>query len=429
MDAVVIGLNVIVLSALAFVLWRQYGMLHVTYGVAWASKLGAGLLLGVLYTYYYDVGDTFAFFNDGVALARLARKDFSAYLQFLWSGDQSLLQGTALAVQQSRSLFLSKTISLFNLITFDNYWLTSLYLSTVSFAASCYLVAILTRYFPQLKTAAVVAFLLFPSVVFWSSGIIKESLALAALYMLTAVFIQVWHRQLPRVAVWPLALVAVWVLVSLRYYFAAVFLPVVFTSLCTQLLIMPRIKTQRATVEIALWCIMLLFPLMIASVIHPNFYPHNFLSVIVSNYEIFQRVSDPGDAIVFRNLAPNMANVLLHTPWAWVSGLFRPFPWEAGTLFQAAMAAENMVLLVATITALPALRQLPRSPHRLLLVALVVYTGMLCVFITLSTPNFGTLCRYRVGYVPFFVFLVLIPRFSPQLTTKFSWLRVKASHK
>ena len=77
------------------------------------------------------------------------------------------------------------------------------------------------------------------------------------------------------------------------------------------------------------------------------------------------------------------------------------------------MAAENAALLVATLMALPAMRYIARSPHRLLLVSLIVYTGMLCVFITLSTPNFGTLCRYRVGYMPFFVFLVLIPRFNP----------------
>jgi len=30
---------------------------------------------------------------------------------------------------------------------------------------------------------------------------------------------------------------------------------------------------------------------------------------------------------------------------------------------------------------------------------------VLAVFLALSTPNFGTLSRYRVGFIPFFVFL------------------------
>jgi hypothetical protein len=363
----------------------------------------------VLYKYYYTVGDTFAFFNDGVAMANLARHDFSSYLQFLWSGDQSLLPGVQLAVQQSRSLFLSKTLSLINLATFDNYWLTSLYLSSLSFAAACYLVTTIARYFAQLKTAAVIAFLLLPSAVFWGAGIIKESLALAALYFLAVIFLHAWHRHYPRVGAWLLAFVALWVLISLRYYFAAVFLPVVFATVCMRFVILPRIKSFGAAAEIALWFVTLLFPVIVASIIHPNFHPSNFLGVIVMNYDIFQHVSQPGDAIVFNGLAATVTSVAAHAPWAWVSGLFRPFPWETGNIFQAAMAAENAVLFVATLIAMPAIRHLPRSPYRLLLIALIIYTGALCVFITLSTPNFGTLCRYRVGYLPFFTLLILIP--------------------
>ena len=416
MSVAIIVLNLLVLGAVAFLLWKKNPVLRFIYWPAWAFKLAAGLLLGLLYTYYYTVGDTFAFFNDGAVLARLARRDFAAYLRFLWSGDQSLLQGAQLLAQQSRSLFLAKTISVINLATVDNYWLTSLYFSTFSFAASCYLATTVARYFPQLRIAAVIAFLLFPSVVFWSSGIIKESLAVAALYFLAALLLEIWHRRQARVGMWLLALVAMWVLVSLRYYFAAVFLPVAFATACMRFLILPRIKPQHAAVEIVLWCVMLLFPLILASIIYPNFYPRNFLGVIVQNYEVFQHVSQPGDAIVFSGLAPQISSLLLHTPWAWVSGLFRPFPWEAGNVFQGLMAIENAALLLTTVLALPSLRRVGHSPQRLLLLALIVYTGMLCVFITLSTPNFGTLCRYRVGYVPFFVFLVLIPMLSPRST-------------
>jgi hypothetical protein len=162
---------------------------------------------------------------------------------------------------------------------------------------------------------------------------------------------------------------------------------------------------------------MLIFPVIMVSIIHSNFHPQNFLGVIVQNYDVFRRVSQPGDAIVFPGLVPTVSSVLLYAPWAWISGLFRPFPWEAGNVFQALMATENIVLLLAMLTALPAVRHIARSPYRLLLLALIVYTGMLCVFITLSTPNFGTLCRYRVGYVPFFVFLVLIPRWGKTIGT------------
>lgn len=409
MGVVAAVLSVIVLGAVSFWAWQRLPELRGVYWPALVLKLGSGLLLGLLYTYYYDVGDTFMFFNDGVALANIARKDPAAYLQYLWSGDSDLLPGVKLAAPQSRSLFLSKAVSVVNLATYDSYWVTSLYFSLFSFAAACYLVRVLSRYFPQQKAAAVFAFLLLPSAVFWSSGIIKETLAIAALYFLAAFFVKIWHKQYPKLWAWLLAPIALWVLISLRYYFAAVFLPVVFTSVCMRWVVLPYLKPQRPLAEVVLWFAVLLLPVLLASVIHPNFYPENFFHVIVLNYETFQQLSHPGDAIVFSGLEPHVLSMLIHAPWAWASGMFRPFPWEVGNVFQALMCAENAALLIAFVAACPMVLKIAPSPHRILLTALIVYTGVLCVFITLTTPNFGTLCRYRIGYLPFFAFLILTP--------------------
>jgi membrane-bound ClpP family serine protease len=41
-------------------------------------------------------------------------------------------------------------------------------------------------------------------------------------------------------------------------------------------------------------------------------------------------------------------------------------------------------------------------------VAILIYTSALASVITLSTPNFGTLIRYEVAYMPFLWVLILI---------------------
>jgi hypothetical protein len=48
-----------------------------------------------------------------------------------------------------------------------------------------------------------------------------------------------------------------------------------------------------------------------------------------------------------------------------------------------------------------------------LIAALMTYIFFLCIFIGLSTPNFGTLSRYRVGYEPYFVLLILAGSGAP----------------
>jgi hypothetical protein len=43
----------------------------------------------------------------------------------------------------------------------------------------------------------------------------------------------------------------------------------------------------------------------------------------------------------------------------------------------------------------------------LLITAVVLYTILLAALLALSSPNFGALSRYKVAFVPFFVYLLL----------------------
>ncbi len=102
----------------------------------------------------------------------------------------------ALTLQEPRALFLSKVVSVFGLFTASNYWIISCYFSCLAFAGAWYLVKIIRRCNAHYTLAAVLAFLFFPSVVFWSSGIVKESLAMASLYFLSAVFLSYWETYI-----------------------------------------------------------------------------------------------------------------------------------------------------------------------------------------------------------------------------------------
>ncbi len=42
------------------------------------------------------------------------------------------------------------------------------------------------------------------------------------------------------------------------------------------------------------------------------------------------------------------------------------------------------------------------------LLALLLYTVLLATLLALSSPNFGTLLRYKVGFLPFLAYLLLI---------------------
>jgi hypothetical protein len=203
-----------------------------------------------------------------------------------------------------------------------------------------------------------------------------------------------------------LAVLAFWILWSLKYYYLAVFLPVACAALIMRRFLLPRMSSAGAISKVLVWAALIIIPAIVLSQLHPNFYPERFLSVITENYKAFQLLSATNDMAHLPALKPTPGSVLRHSPAALLTGLFRPWVWEAHTFFQVLVAIENMLLAVLMFMSLRHLRTLPVSPHRLLVLSIVVYTVLLCVFLTLSTPNFGTLSRYRVGFLPFLVLLV-----------------------
>ena len=83
------------------------------YWFAWLFRMLMSVALGLIYTYYYSANDTWHFFEDATKLSAVARTNFVAYLQVLFTNqpDPEIIQ--TLFYAQERSLFLVKCISFF----------------------------------------------------------------------------------------------------------------------------------------------------------------------------------------------------------------------------------------------------------------------------------------------------------------------------
>ena len=107
--------------------------------------------------------------------------------------------------------------------------------------------------------------------------------------------------------------------------------------------------------------------------------------------------------------APSTSTSLLGLPYATVTILFRPFPFEAHNAQAAVTALESALLLCLTVARSPtiwrAVRHLRRRPY---VAFVVVYTaGFVVAFASIS--NFGILARERVQLLPFFFVLLAVP--------------------
>lgn len=120
------------------------------------------IALGLVYLHYYKSNDTWLFFYDAVKAAELGRTDIGEYIQFLWNSESSNPIMISLVNTQERSLFLVKIISITCLLTADNYWLCSIYFASISFFASWFLFASVSRHFDNSYREAALAFLFIP---------------------------------------------------------------------------------------------------------------------------------------------------------------------------------------------------------------------------------------------------------------------------
>jgi hypothetical protein len=418
--------NILIIFAIAFVLWKkQPPELSHYYWPAFVFKVACGLMLGVLYKYYYKEGDTFFYLYDGITLANTARVDPSSYISLLWEIKPSDPILESLVIQQPRAIFLTKIVSIFCLLTHDNYWLIATYFSLVNFFTGWWLAKEIVAFRDDAVAAAVVALHFFPSIVFWSAGLVKESLAMAAVYLTVVVFLKLWQRKPVSVLWWMMLIVCGWWLWSLKYYYLAVLAPVLTTALAFRWVEQKWLSTSTVYVKVLVWTLIFFIPLSTASLVHPNFYPERFLQVIKENHDAFVALSDPGDFIHYSKLEATPESVLYNSPKALFSGVLRPGLWEVRNSVQVAAAVENAVIAMLLVTALWSWWR-RRHDHGDTWIAwhIGLYCILLCIFLALATPNFGTLSRYRVGFLPFLVMLLMYR--NDAMTAVLQWTRTKA---
>ena len=400
---ILVGIHLSVIYFLSFwICKRQDPQLQTYFWLGLILKLSAGIGLGLLYRHHYHKGDTLLFFDDASKLTNVFWNDPYSYFNFLVNDESKAL--ITLVNTQSRSLFFVKIVSFINLFTGSNYWITSLYFSFVSFLSAYLLFQKITTSFAGSKYAAAIAFLFFPSVVFWGSGIIKESLAVAGLFILARVYVTLITNKKPIRWEWLLALISVIIVWRLKYYWIAVFIPVAITTLLVHF--STKGGGLKTNIKILLWILFFLLFCCGVSFVHPNFYLENFLLVLVDNYNQFINIS-PQENVIRYQLEATWLSVFQNAPLALMAGFFRPFIWEAHNLMQMIVAIENLFICALVAVALIRLPSVGRSPHRLLIFSAVVYIVILCFFLSLSTPNLGTLSRYKTGFLPFLVFILL----------------------
>jgi hypothetical protein len=256
---------------------------------------------------------------------------------------------------------------------------------------------------------AAVATLFVPSFVFWSSGIIKEAVALAGLGW-SLLGLHQWIRDSRSVSGVALMVGAALPIVLVKPY---ILFPLVLAGASwyywARSLKRGRVRIRPLYVGIA--SVLCVGGIVLLGQSFPEYSIEAFGSRTAELQRLGRVVRGGSNYQLGGEIPTTLAGQFAYAPLALLSSLFRPALFEVHNLLMLANAAETtlLTLVLARILLTRNLgkvrRQVTDAPFLIFCIVFVVAFGLA---VGLASSNLGTLSRYRAPLLPFFVVLLLV---------------------
>lgn len=313
----------------------------------------------------------------------------------------------------SNTLLFSKLLALLNLASLDTNWLNGVYLSLCTFAACWYLVRKLAVVFPGTNAAGagLLAFVVWPSVMYWASGIAKDTLVLGSGAWFLAEVLGLAYTDgsvAQRLKAVLRLLLSAGLHFAMRYFFAVPLFA--GAAVLAMLLVIKRLGLRPARLtQVVLAGLLLTGGAYAASEVSIVFRLNKFTSQLM--YMRTQGLKTSRGKTIFIDypeLRPTNESILAHVPRAALNAIARPWLGESTEIKFVAAALENTLIIGLLLLAGWAAwrRRAGKLPFELVL-ALSIQCLALAVLMGLSTANLGSLHRYRSVMLPYLLLLLL----------------------
>ncbi|RZK32533.1 MAG: hypothetical protein EOO61_16810, partial [Hymenobacter sp.] len=150
-------------------------------------KFVGAIALGLIYTFYYSGGDTVNYYDQASVIYRAFGDSFSDGLKLLFTNgdpDPSISRYTDQMYwfgRGSNEYFVLRVAGFFALLDLNTYTVTALFFAVVSFSGVWVMYITFVKISPAIYKELAIAVFFIPSVFFWGSGLMKDSLCIGAL--------------------------------------------------------------------------------------------------------------------------------------------------------------------------------------------------------------------------------------------------------
>ena len=293
--------------------------------------------------------------------------------------------------------------SMMRIFSFGYYYIHILFFCFLGFIGLFALFKTFTIFFPKKENWLFYALFLTPTVLFWSSGVLKEPLML---YSLGFTLYYIKMKLNPKHVFFNLInfILCISILFFLKFY--------AFLILLT--LLIPFKLNLHKSFKNKLIPYLFSFALfstiaIIMGFVNPKL---NLLSLIDQKQDSFiseTKYKNSGSYFEITNIEPNIESIIKVIPEAIINSFTRPLIWNVNSIIQLPAALENILFLtlifLASIDVYRKRMQLKVDLNFIIFCLTFVLLNF--IIIGIITPVSGALIRYKMIALPFLIMLIL----------------------
>lgn len=386
-------------------------------------KIFGAIAFTVYHAYIYGGGDTFGYYKTGQTLTKLFFNSPVDYFKLTFTSLESnfeLVKQTnwlwhdAIMWESEANYFSSRLAGFIEIFTFQTYLPTCIMFSMVSYWGIWKCFRFFNHFFPNSEKIMAISFLFFPTLVFWGSGLGKDSISLGAICGMVVCAYQIFifrEKVLKNVLGFILTL---YVLFIVKAYIPIAFL--LPLSLSVAFSYFGTIKSGLAKVIVFPVLLILLggFAFLFIDYIQSSFLSagmDSFTEKILASNQNLQAAGSAFDLGIKPENINSIADMGPFFPKAVIATWYRPWLWEAKNPAMLLSAFEGTFLTVLTIIICFRgffVKTIYTILSNSILFSLFFYCIIFSGLIGLSTSNFGTLVRYKIPMLPFLVLVMLM---------------------
>lgn len=395
------------------------------YGLAVLAKIVSSVVFCLIYIYYYHGGDTISYYESARSLANLGMQDFSSYLDVITSspslgGYMTFNEETGFPwpylYYDSQTFFVSKLISPLVFLAFKSYLVSSVLLSWLTFFGVWQFYLTLCRHFPKIETRLAIGVLFVPSVLFWSSGILKDSITFTAVCWFIVMLDNLLRTKQGRLRNVMILILSLYLLLSIKPYILYSLFPGVIIWITSARVKRIHSKFIRITIAPLVVVLSIFLGYLALSLLGSRmgkFSVSKLLETAVVTQRDLKQDYYQGSSFDIGEFDATFSGMISKVPAAMTVGLFRPYIWESRNVVMLFSGLENLFYLLFVVFLFFKIFSKPKLFFLVLrsypvITFLICFTLFFSVMVGLSTSNFGALVRFKIPFISSFVAVILV---------------------